>query len=126
MKTNIEMALEALKVSRDMVVDDKYAPLGWSVSRFDEVLTAGKEALAQPEQEPVTFEKTVCPFCTSEWVTAEQHDRNVDKVERKPLTEDEVVKMDEWLFDQPFWRVLMLVRAIEAAHGITGEKNGTR
>jgi hypothetical protein len=46
----LKLALEALKVSRDMVVDQKYAPLGWSVTRFDEVLTTGKEALAQPEQ----------------------------------------------------------------------------
>jgi hypothetical protein len=29
-------------------------------------------------------EKTVCPFCTSEWVTAEQHDRNVDRLEQEP------------------------------------------
>ena len=41
--------------------------------------------------------------------------------QRKPLTEDEIVKMDEWLFDQSFWLVLMLVRAVEAAHGIKGE-----
>ena len=46
----LKLALEALKVSRDMVVDQKYAPLGWSVTRFDEVLTTGKEALTQPEQ----------------------------------------------------------------------------
>jgi len=33
----------------------------------------------QPEQE-----KTVCPFCSSEWVTAEQHDRFVDRLEQEP------------------------------------------
>ena len=37
------------------------------------------------QQEPVAFDKTVCPFCTSEWVTAEQHDRNVDRVEQEPF-----------------------------------------
>ena len=112
---------EALKLALEALSPDPHRS-EWVVAQdMDKAITAIKEALAQPEQEPVTFEKTVCPFCTSEWVTAEQHDRNVDKVERKPLTEDEVVKMDEWLFDQPFWRVLMLVRAIEAAHGIKGE-----
>lgn len=30
-------------------------------------------------------EKTVCPFCSSEWVTAEQHDRKVDRLEQEPV-----------------------------------------
>ena len=30
-------------------------------------------------------EKTVCPFCSSEWVTAEQHDRKMDRLEQKPV-----------------------------------------
>lgn len=29
-------------------------------------------------------EKTVCPFCSSEWVTAEQHDRKMDRLEQEP------------------------------------------
>jgi hypothetical protein len=71
MKEALTLALEALKVSRDMVVDQKYAPLGWSVTRFDEVLTTGKEALTQPEQKPVAWEQfhehlveaNFCPRC---------------------------------------------------------------
>lgn len=36
-------------------------------------------------------EKTVCPFCSSEWVTAAQHDRNVDRLEQEQrnVTEQE-------------------------------------
>ena len=36
-------------------------------------------------------EKTVCPFCSSEWVTAAQHDRNVDRLEKEQrnVTEQE-------------------------------------
>ena len=30
-------------------------------------------------------EKTVCPFCSSEWVTAEQHDRKMDRLEQEPV-----------------------------------------
>ena len=30
-------------------------------------------------------EKTVCPFCSSEWVTAQQHDRKVDRLEQEPV-----------------------------------------
>jgi hypothetical protein len=80
-----------------------------------------KEALAQTEQEPVAFEKTVCPFCTSEWVTAEQHDRNVDRVELTPLTDKDIAsifKAQRMVYNTdgvPF------ARAIEAAHGIKGE-----
>jgi len=34
----------------------------------------------EPEQE-----KTVCPFCSSEWVTAEQHDRKMDRLDQEPV-----------------------------------------
>ena len=91
---------------------------------------------AQPEQEPVAWmfqhEETGRTMCVDaqqvEW-GFEKGNPRLKKIaslytsppQRKPLTDEEVVKMDEWLFDQPFWRVLMLVRAIEAAHGIKGE-----
>ena len=66
-------------------------------------------------------EKTVCPFCTSEWVTAEQHDRNVDRVERKPLTDEEIGAILEGV-NAYGTRLYTFARAIEAAHGIK-EKN---
>ena len=49
----LKRALEALQVARDQVVDPEYAPIGWSVSLFDEVIEATKQALAAPVQEPV-------------------------------------------------------------------------
>jgi len=50
----LKLALEALKIARDQIVDPEYAPIGWSVSRLDEVLANGQQALATPVQEPVT------------------------------------------------------------------------
>ena len=47
----LKLALEALKIARDQIVDPEYAPIGWSVSRLDEVLENGKQALAAPVQE---------------------------------------------------------------------------
>jgi hypothetical protein len=53
----LKLALEALKIARDQIVDPEYAPIGWSVSRLDEVLANGQQALAQPApvQEPFCF-----------------------------------------------------------------------
>ena len=113
----LKLALEALETPWNApYVDGCDLALGKKVK----AITAIKEALAQPDyravktyhegkpvyvaqpqQEPVAFEKTVCPFCTSEWVTAEQHDRNVDRVEQKPVAwyirEKDVATTDsEW------------------------------
>ena len=41
--------------------------------------------------------------------------------QRKPLTDEEINNLDKWLEQAPYWRVLKLARAIEAAHGIKGE-----
>jgi len=93
-------------------------------AKFEQLMEdAIKEALAQPEQEPVAFEKTVCPFCTSEWVTAEQHDRNVDRVERKPLTDEEIMNIAKvsCIGISPQEDTLNFAKVIEAVHGIKGE-----
>ena len=81
---------EALKLALDALHGFiPYLPLNDEAQcgRYDKAITAIKEALAQPEQEPepMAFEKTVCPFCSSEWVTAEQHDRKMDRLEQKPV-----------------------------------------
>jgi hypothetical protein len=96
---------EALKLAMEAL--DAMANEGWLLcgpegldnaqTKCIEAITAIKQALAQqaldrkaenarelgldyePEQE-----KTVCPFCSSEWVTAEQHDRFVDRLEQEP------------------------------------------
>jgi len=41
--------------------------------------------------------------------------------QRKPLTDEEINNLDKWLEQAPYWRVLKLARAIEAAHGIKEE-----
>ncbi len=40
----LKMALEALKIARDQIVDPEYHPIGWDVSRLDEVLSIGNSA----------------------------------------------------------------------------------
>jgi len=57
MKEALKMALEALKIVRDQIVDPEYGPIGWDVSRLDEVLSAGKQALAAQQ------ERNFCPRC---------------------------------------------------------------
>ena len=73
------MTKEALTLALESL-ESKYI-VGCSSWRFqqDEAITAIKEALAQDVPETnfgdmAQPEKTVCPFCSSEWVTAEQHD----------------------------------------------------
>jgi hypothetical protein len=52
----LKQALEALQFARDQIVDPEYHPIGWGVSRLDEVLSIGKQALAaQPAQEPYGY-----------------------------------------------------------------------
>ena len=79
---------EALKLALDALLEVKSwkSPTRWD-GCFDKEITAIKKALAQPEQEPepMALEKTVCPFCSSEWVTAEQHDRKMDRLEQEPV-----------------------------------------
>ena len=118
---------EALKSALVALEEQVRMANGWQSPAEAKAITAIKKALAQPEQEPVGWYDSISggmdftfykphrkPSSPSaEWIPVYSR-----PPQRKPLTEDEVVKMDEWLFDQPFWRVLMLVRAIEAAHGI--------
>jgi hypothetical protein len=50
-KEALKLTLEALKIARDQIVDPEYGPIGWDVSRLDEVLSIGKQALAAPVQD---------------------------------------------------------------------------
>ena len=130
----LKLALEAI----EGVLDDSPKVLEASITgglyevvQCRDAITAIKEVLAQPEQEPKCgaiievfgkdwrLEYLSLPVGKHKLYT--QQYTYTTPPQRKPLTDEEVVKMDEWLFDQPFWRVLMLVRAIEAAHGIKGE-----
>jgi hypothetical protein len=116
------MTKEVLKLALDALETSMYPQ-----QKQLQAITAIKEALmsvpdgAQPsvsvEQEPVAFEKTVCPFCSSEWVTAEQHDRKVDRLERLPLTDEHKERLANAWFAKDT-RLYTFARAIEAAHGI--------
>ena len=109
---------------------------------FDVEITAIKEALAQPEQEPVVFntlaslkhKKTVGPiesamsnttqsqpetwekFCDSNCVWTDHHP-DCKLAERKPLTDEEIA---ETLTGYRLSDAIDITRAIEAAHGIKG------
>lgn len=85
--------IDALKLAQEALETSMYPQ-----QKQLQAITAIKEALAQqaldrkaenarelgldyePEQE-----KTVCPFCSSEWVTAEQHDRKMDRLDQEPV-----------------------------------------
>jgi hypothetical protein len=67
-KAKLEQVLEALKIARDQIVDPEYAPIGWSVSRLDEVLSTGKQALAaQPAVPDALNPKDENPAYAAGW-----------------------------------------------------------
>jgi hypothetical protein len=68
----LDLALEALKIARDQIVDPEYAPIGWNVSRLDEVLSIGKQARALDKKAEnarelgLDYEPIECPVCKAE------------------------------------------------------------
>jgi hypothetical protein len=106
-----------------------------------QAITAIKEALAQPEQEPKCgaiievfgkdwrLEYLSLPVGKHKLYT--QQYTYTTPPQRKPLTDEEIQYALESEFlssdERRNWQDdLRVARAIEAAHGITGEKNGTR
>jgi hypothetical protein len=129
-KEALKLALEALEVANSCV-DGYYIPKGKAhLPEIELAITAIKEALAQPEQEPVAW---VCHG------THGHHDidfleEDVDSLsvgtqlyttppQRKPLTDEEINKI--WVphtfIQATDRRQQAFARAIEAAHGIKGE-----
>jgi len=103
----MKLALEALET-----ID------GWLLARYpcglmpkeQEAITAIKEVLAQPEQEPVIDKSAAVRIATAlGW-----------EPKRKPLTDEEIAEFAERMEasdpTDSFWREF--ARAIEAAHGI--------
>ena len=99
-------------------------------AKFEQLMEdAIKEALAQPEQEPVAWMNDSTPSgifarhmegaknfgCTIPLYTTQP--------QRKPLTDEEIGAILEGV-NAYGTRLYTFARAIEAAHGITGEKNG--
>ena len=93
-------------------------------SIYDKALTAIKETLAEPEQEPVgeivdavegafkcSFTKML-PVGTKLYTTPPQ---------RKPLSDEEIETYRHMIDWTAHWSYINFARAIEAAHGIGGE-----
>ena len=111
----LKLALEALEM---------FCEHG-AILRPIETRDAIKEALAQPEQEPVAYVKTVIEalYENSDPVSveaAELLERITTPPQRKPLTDEEIRSI--WN-DGDCYEEIAFARAIEAAHGITEEKN---
>jgi hypothetical protein len=142
----LKLALEALIGARAFLESDAPVEI-WGVN--DQAITAIKEALAndalekkaenarelgldyEPEQEPVAYVKTVIEalYENSDPVSveaAELLERITTPPQHKPLTDEEIDALREansegrgagWRFNFKGF-----ARAIEAAHGISGEK----
>ena len=124
----LKLALEALEVSRNTL----NASRNWLQHKHDVThdlaITAIREALAQPEQEPVAW-ITKNGKGWLRWHRPEDNEKNKDSIplyttppHRKPLTDDEIDKLpwephegNPMTFAEG---LRYFARAIEAAHGI--------
>ena len=131
MKEALKLALEALEANQPVNYcmnsnGERFPMMQEDPFRFDrntKAITAIKEALAQPEQEPVAF---ICefyadeghPFVSFEPVT---HGTNTplyaSPPQRKPLTDEEIGAILEDV-NAYGTRLYTFALAIEAAHGI--------
>jgi hypothetical protein len=99
------------------------------VSMTEETITAIKEALAQPEQEPVAYVKTVIEalYENSDPVSveaAELLERITTPPQRKPLSLQErtkIVRANKMYHDKDEFDAYGVIDDVEAAHGIKGE-----
>jgi hypothetical protein len=106
----LKLALEALEAHADIGI------------KSDKAITAIKEALAQPEQEPVAYQDTA-EKCRLETVPANGTLFHTTPPQRKPLTHEEIRDALEAEFlgsdeKRSLQDDLRVARAIEAAHGI--------
>ena len=103
----MELAFEALKENQHLVADNERHAY---VMEYNSIIEKCEEALAKTEQEPATKEqiREAMIFNLPLYTNPPQ---------RKPLTPEQFNHMAE-LFVIPPHHVEMVVRAIEAAHGI--------
>ena len=119
MRQALEMALEALELHGQQY---PHMVKGYCL----DAITAIKEALAQPEQEPVAW---VGPWHDCRLTLIPRHSHQTFEREqplyttppqRKPLTDEDIAEFAERMEasdpTDSFWREF--ARAIEAAHGI--------
>ena len=122
-KEALKLALEALEVANSCV-DGYYIPKGKThLPEIKLAITAIKEALAQPELEPVAWmnqldnnffskQRDTFTYSIPLYTTPPQ---------RKPLTDEEILTYRHMLDWTAEWSYINFARAIEAAHGIKGE-----
>ena len=115
MRQALELALEALEVATTPLAKDRQEVL--------RAITAIKEALAQPEQEPVAtlddleqeiYENTrqFVSRDVMEWMLKRYY---TTPPQRKPLTDEQIEQLEQDTCAMEFPET---ARAIEAAHGI--------
>ena len=125
----MELALEALEYIRNIETDVA------SQTKYGQAAEAIKEALAQPEQEPVAWEqfypdigkpqiefapvKIVAYNCTCGRTIKFESEHGVVAPQRKPLTDEEMKKIWYAMQNIMGWYSFQeIARAIEAAHNI--------
>jgi hypothetical protein len=118
----LKLALEALELCTNAGMIPMY------LKANEKAITAIKEALAQPEQEPVAEIVSDTFGCLStkwrdEWTPNEGDKLYTTPPQRKPLTDDEIWKNDNIMaansgYGADFETLRQVIRAIEAAHGI--------
>jgi len=143
----LKLALEALEEAWYHV--GTFQPTEKAIDLYDEARTAIKEALAQPEQEPVAYQQRTRPnwkdaTCWTPWEDCSKaeaqdcwdrpqaHDWLYEAralyttpPQRKPLTENEIKHL--WYeacqtnLELTSQLIVHLARNIEAAHGIKGQ-----
>lgn len=113
----LQLALEALEKMLFLAEHE-----GWE--GFDkqyEAITAIKEALAQPDQEPVAWIEHHKAGDNLVWDAPNKGTPLYITPERNPLTDEEIrkVNQDVWGYvSKDHTRMWQYARAIEAAHGI--------
>ena len=112
----LKLAMEALEAHADFGIKSDY------------VITAIKEALAQPEQEPDYYGLTADHLWMS--ISKDHYDRlnpeyrmtcYTTPPQRKPLTNEEIDEIAKKHIAEGTRSFEVFARAIEAAHGIKGE-----
>ena len=91
-----------------------------------QIIAALRERLAQPEQEPVAYRSRLASGDYTYCKTAQFFD-NAEPLytsppQRKPLTDEQIERLWYEFHDREFGWARRFARAIEAAHGITGEQ----
>lgn len=96
---------------------------GENLYGLDDEIIALRQALAQPEQEPAAwrYNGKLHEFDPSDWATSPVTPLYTSPPHRKPLTDEEIAVIAAACGGLASDFVVDVARAIEQAHGITGE-----